>query len=129
MAYTNKEITPEEKAKQQAITKKYRDRLSAYEAEKANEIQMAYTNDLRTIEILIGIDTTGYNTYEENSLFVKALRSALEAEFPSTNISVEMSENSGQTWTWSANRFCLYDDDVAEKINLIQRHVWEKMEY
>ena len=35
MAYTNKEITPEEKAKQQAITKKYRDRLSAYEAEKS----------------------------------------------------------------------------------------------
>ena len=93
---------------------------------KANEIQMAYTNDLRTIEILIGIDTTGYNTYEENSLFVKALRSALEAEFPSTNISVEMSENSGQTWTWSANRFCLYDDDVAEKINLIQRRLGKK---
>ncbi|HKL85267.1 MAG TPA: hypothetical protein VJ861_02920 [Treponemataceae bacterium] len=125
----NKELTPEEKAKQQAITKKLRDRLSAYLAEKANEIQMAYTNDLRTIEILIGIDTTGYNTYEENSLFVKALRSALEAEFPNTNISVEMSENSGKTWTWSENRFCLYDNDVAEKINLIKTRVWEKMEY
>ena len=125
----NKELTPEEKAKQQAITKKLRDRLSAYLAEKANEIQMAYTNDLRTIEILIGIDTTGYNTYEENSLFVKALRSALEAEFPNTNISVEMSENSGKTWTWSENRFCLYDGDVAEKINLIKTRVWEGEEY
>lgn len=103
--------------------------LRQYEEEKQERLRLAITDDLRTIEILIGIDTTGYNTYEENSLFVKALRSALEAEFPNTNISVEMSENSGQTWTWSSNRFCLYDDDVAEKINLIQNRVWEKMEY
>jgi len=100
--------------------------LRQYEEEKQERLRLAITDDLRTIEILIGIDTTGYNTYEENALFIKALRSALEAEFPDTNISVEMSENSGQTWTWSENRFCLYDDDVAEKIKLIQNRVWEK---
>ncbi len=122
----NKELTPEEKAKQQAITKKLRDRLSAYEAEKANEIQMAYTNDLRTIEILIGIDTTGYNTYEENSLFVKALRSALEDEYSNANISVEMSRNDSSTVLASGFDWL---DDVEENVNLIKNRVWEGEEY
>lgn len=84
---------------------------------------MTNTN-LRTIEILIGSNTTGENTHEENLLYINALRSALEAEYPSANISVEMSRN--DCTTCRANGFDLMDvDDVEEKINLITNRVWE----
>lgn len=83
---------------------------------------MKNTTDLRTIEILIGSSTTGENTPEQNSLFINALRSALESEYPSANISVEMSRN--DCTTCSATGFDLLDD-VEEKINLITNRVWE----
>jgi len=87
---------------------------------------MTYTNNEKTIEILIGSNTTGENTHEENLLYVKALRSALEAEYPTANISVEMGSNDTSTCRISGFH---YLDDVDEKINSIQNRVWEKMFY
>lgn len=87
---------------------------------------MTYTNNEITIEILIGSDTTGENTHEQNLLYVNALRSALEAEYPSANISVEMSKNDSSICRISGFD---YLDDVDEKVNLIQNRVWEGEEY
>ena len=87
---------------------------------------MTYTNNEITIEILIGIDTTGENTHEQNLLFVNALRSALEAEYPNANISVGMSTNDSSICRISGFD---YLDDVGEKVNLIQNRVWEGEEY
>ena len=87
---------------------------------------MTDTNYLYTIEILIGGNTTGENTHEENLIYVNALRSALESAYPNANISVEMSSNDSSTW--SSTGFD-YLDDVDEKINSIQNRVWEKMFY
>ena len=84
------------------------------------------TNTNCTIEVLISDCTTGENTHEENLLYVNALRSALEAEYPNANISVEMSRNGSSTWSSTGFH---YLDDVDEKINSIQNRVWDKMEH
>ena len=84
-------------------------------------------NDLGTIEIIIGSDTTGYNTHEENLLYINALRSALEAEYPGATISVEMGENSS-IYSWVPSKFDYLDRD-NEKIHTIKQQVWDKMEY
>ena len=85
---------------------------------------MTYTNNLCAIEILIGSDTTGENTHEENLLFINALRSALEDEYSNANISVEMSRNDSSTVLAS-----WFDDidGVEENVNLIKNRVWDEM--
>lgn len=87
---------------------------------------MEFKNNSGTIEVLIGSNTTGYNTHEENLLFINALRSALEDEYSNANISVEMSRNISSTVLASG-----FDDidDVEANVNLIKNQVWDKMEY
>ena len=85
---------------------------------------MTYTNNLCTIEVLIGDCSTGENTHEENLLFINALRSALEDEYSNASISVEMSRNDSSTVLASG-----FDDidGVEENVNLIKNRVWDKM--
>ena len=87
---------------------------------------MEFKNNSGTIEVLIGSNTTGENTHEENLLFINALRSALEDEYSNANISVELSRNSSSTVLASG-----FDDidDVEANVNLIKNRVWDKMEY
>ena len=97
------------------------------------ENKMTYTNNEITIKVLIGEDTTGYNTHEENLRFINALRSAIEAEYPGANISVEMDKNESSahwyTSTWDSYHYFNNLYDIEEDLDLIQRRVWEKMEY
>ena len=79
------------------------------------------------IELTISTHTLGdYNSDEDNNRYAEAVETALAAEYPDADISVELDDNNTASSCWVSDD---HSGEIEEKINQIAEQVWENSDY
>lgn len=75
------------------------------------------------IELTISTHTLGdYNSDEDNNRYAEAVETALAAEYPDADISVELDDNNTASSCWVSDDEY---DEIRENVNCITERVWE----
>jgi len=81
------------------------------------------------IDLIISTESLGENTTDDNERYAAAVEEAISQEYPEATVSVEISDSATSNCNVWSDDIDVNEDEVAEKVGIIQNEIWEVANY
>lgn len=81
------------------------------------------------IDLIISTGSLGENTADDNERYAAAVEEAIRQEYPEATVSVETSDSSTSNCNVWSDDIDVNENEVAEKVGIIQNEIWADANY